>query len=402
VNTVEVSAMQISRGEDPAILGALWLVNFASTSQVLLVSPLLPRIGEELDIEPAWRGTLIGAYGLMAACSALVAGPISDRVGRRKILLVGTAWMVVALGLHALATSFGALLAVRAAAGMAGGILAGASVAYVGDYFPYERRGRANGWVMSGFALGQVAGIPIGTLLGGRLGFRVPFVGFAVMLLLAWLLIWRFLPAPPVALARELGLGSAFRKYRALLLRPDTRAAAAMYLLTFVGVSLHIAYLPSWLEQQFVADADQIASLFLVGGAAATVTNPLAGRLSDRYGRKILILAAAALFALASASTPYLVRSFAVAYPVFFFTMVAASLRIPPTQSLVSGLVPAEERGSLLSLGSALGQGGFALGGALAGLLFERLGYAACTWAATASILATAAVVALAVRARSR
>jgi predicted MFS family arabinose efflux permease len=389
--------MQNSRGQDPAILGALWLVNFASTSQVLLVSPLLPRIGEELHIEPAWRGTLIGAYGLMAACSALVAGPISDRVGRRKILLVGSVWMAVALGLHALATSFGALLCVRAAAGIAGGILAGASVAYVGDYFPYERRGRANGWVMSGFALGQVAGIPIGTLLGGRYGFRVPFVGFSVMLLLAFLLIWRFLPTPRVELARELGLGSAFRKYRDLLLRSHTRAASVMYLLTFVGVSLHVAYLPSWLEERHHADADQIATLFLVGGVAATVVNPLAGRLSDRYGRKILILAAAALFAVAAAGTPYLIQTFAVAYPVFFFTMVAASLRIPPTQSLVSALVPADERGSLLSLGSALGQGGFALGGALAGLLFERLGYEACTWAATASIVATGLVVAFGV-----
>jgi len=164
------------------ILVALWMMTFASTSQVLIISPILPRISEELAVREELLGTLIGAYGLMAGVFALVAGPVSDRIGRRRVLLVGTGWMAFALAAHGIANSYASLLAVRAASGAAGGILGGAAVAYVGDWFPYERRGWANGVVMSGFALGQVVGIPLGAVLAQRLGFRWPFLAFALFM----------------------------------------------------------------------------------------------------------------------------------------------------------------------------------------------------------------------------
>ena len=122
------------------ILSALWLLTFASTSQVLIIAPLLPAITRDLSVEEQWGGVLIGAYGLAAGVFALISGPISDRVGRRRILLVGTALMSVGLWAHMWVQSFVALVIVRAITGGAGGVLAGAAVAYVGDFFPYERR----------------------------------------------------------------------------------------------------------------------------------------------------------------------------------------------------------------------------------------------------------------------
>ena len=337
------------------ILVALWMMTFASTSQVLIISPILPRISEELAVREELLGTLIGAYGLMAGVFALVAGPVSDRIGRRRVLLVGTGWMAFALAAHGIANSYASLLAVRAASGAAGGILGGAAVAYVGDWFPYERRGWANGVVMSGFALGQVVGIPLGAVLAQRLGFRWPFLAFALFMAVAWVLTWMKLPSPPVVRDSEpLTIGAALGKYRALLTRPNTAAAAVSYLLMFLGVSLYIAYLPAWLESRFAVSGNDVAGMFLVGGVAAVIMNPVAGRLSDQFGRRGLILLSCGLFALLVAATPVLVRDFSASYWVFFGTMGAASMRIPPIQSLLTAIVPASERGSLMSLTSAV------------------------------------------------
>ncbi len=380
------------RRSDWPILGALFAMNFASTSQVFLVAPILPRIGQALNIAQELRGTLITAYGACAGLFALLAGPISDRYGRRFILLVGTTWMTAALVLHLVADSYPAMLGVRALAGMAGGILGGVAVAYVGDYFPYERRGLANGWVMSGFALGQVLGIPIGAVMAERFGFRSPFLALAVFMGLASVLTWTKVPQPAVPLATELSVRSALGKYRGLLTRRSTAAAALSYFVMFFGVGEYIAYLPTWLEAAFHVSADTVAGLFAVGGLAAVFANPLAGKLSDRVGRRVVILATSVVFAAVAGLTPLLVTSFAWAYPVFFVAMASASMRSPPIQSLFSALVPADERGSLMSLSSFGGQTGFALGGAVAGLLYGRSGFGSV---ATVACVATVAVTAL-------
>src|SRR5690554_1918298 len=143
---------------------------FSSSSQVVIIAPILPRIGDALAIPESIQGTLITAYALMLSIFALIIGPISDRVGRRRMLMVGSAALSTTLFLHAFADSYLSLLTIRALAGASAGMLSGAAVAYVGDYFPYERRGWANGWVMSGIAFGQIIGIPIGTLMADLYG----------------------------------------------------------------------------------------------------------------------------------------------------------------------------------------------------------------------------------------
>ena len=150
----------------------LWLLVFSSASQTMILSPILPQIGAELSIDPAVLGTLVSAYALMVGIFAVISGPISDRIGRRRILLLGTGVMALALVMHGVVDSYPLFLAVRILAGAAGGILSGSAVSYVGDWFAYERRGWAVGWVMSGAAFGQIIGIPLGVLLAGRWGFR--------------------------------------------------------------------------------------------------------------------------------------------------------------------------------------------------------------------------------------
>ncbi len=377
-----------ARNSNPRlVLFALWLMVFSASSQVIIVSPILPRIGEALGIPEALQGWLITSYALMLSVFALITGPISDRIGRRRILLVGCGSMAGALLLHGVADSFAALLAVRAVAGAAGGMLSGGAVAYVGDYFPYERRGWANGWVMSGIAFGQIIGIPVGTLLADWFGFRWAFLMFALTMLLATFLIWRFVPQPEVERDRHpLSLRRALANYAELLKRPEVTAATVVYFLMFFGIGLYVIYLPTWLEEHLGVSGAAIASLFFVGGIANVLTGPLAGRLSDDLGRKPLIIASCVGLGLVMPATTYVVTNMWVAYGMFALAMVMVAMRMSPLQSLMTALAPAQRRGILMSLAVAVGQLGIGIGAAVAGLAYTEYGYLSNTVIAAVSI----------------
>ena len=107
------------------IVFSLWLLVFSASSQIMIISPILPQIGEQLDIADTLLGTLVTAYSLMVGLFAVISGPISDRIGRRRILLMGTGIMVVSLVCHYLVVDYFSFLAVRVFSGMAGGISVG-------------------------------------------------------------------------------------------------------------------------------------------------------------------------------------------------------------------------------------------------------------------------------------
>lgn len=370
------------------IVFSLWLLVFSASSQIMIISPILPQIGEELSIADTLLGTLISAYSLMVGLFAIISGPISDRMGRRRILMVGAGIMTVALICHYVVVDYFSFLAVRIFAGMAGGILSGAAVSYIGDFFPYNRRGWAVGWVMSGSAFGQIAGIPMGVALAERFGFRTPFFLFAVTMALTFILIWVTLPQPPIR-AREgrLTLRGAVGDYLAMLRRREIAAAATAFFLMFLGVSLYVVYLPTWLERQVGFNSYQIATLFFVGGIANVMTGPQAGKLSDRVGRKAIVLLSCVGLFLVMISTTVVVTDIWKAYPIFFLTMVLVAMRISPFSALLTALVPDENRGSLMSLTVALGQVGFGLGGALAGPFYAGYGYGSNTVIGAISVL---------------
>ena len=386
--------MSPSRSSPALIVFALWLLVFAASSQIMIISPILPRIGEELGIAESVLGTLVSAYSLMVGAFAIIAGPISDKIGRRRILLLGSGLMTVALLMHHFVVGYYSFLAVRVGTGLAGGILSGSAVAYVGDYFPYNRRGWATGWVMSGMAAGQIAGIPLGIVLAGAFGFRAPFYLFAAAMGMTCLLIWLRVPQPDVKRTRgPLSVGRAIRGYKKLLKQKEIASATVAYFLMFIGVSLFVVYLPYWLEEDLGVTPGAIALMFVVGGVANVLTGPQAGKLSDRVGRKRIVILSSLGLAVVMTLTTVVIRDAVTAYVLFFITMVLVAMRISPFSALLTALVSDDRRGSLMSLAVAIGQVGFAMGAAVAGPLYTRFGYLSATVLGAVAVVAMAAVV---------
>jgi multidrug resistance protein len=381
-------------GNPYIIIFALWLLVFAASSQVMIISPILPRISEQLGTPLEILGNLVTVYAVMVGIFAIIMGPLSDKIGRRKILLIGTGGITISLFLHGFVDSFWGLMVVRALAGMAGGVLSGAAVAYVGDYFPYEKRGWANGWIMSGIAMGQILGIPLGTLLADISGFRIPFVLFGGIMGLTFILTYMKVPQPNVELSQDrITFKGAFNKYLKLLKRSDVRAVALAYVVMFLSVSVYVVYLPTWLEETFGVSGTAIASLFFVGGIANVITGPVAGKISDRIGRKKIIIISCIGLAFVMLITTYVIKDFWVAYVIFFLTMVLIAMRISPFQALSTQLIKSDNRGSLMSLLVAIGQVGYGVGGSIAGPFYVESGYVSNTIIGTLMILVMAYIV---------
>ncbi len=354
----------------------------------MILSPILPRIGDELAIPDALLGTLVSVYSIMVGIFAILAGPVSDKVGRRQILILGCASMAAALFMHGFVTGYYSFITVRIFAGCAGGMLSGAAVSYIGDYFPYERRGWATGWVMSGSAFGQIFGIPMGIVMADRWGFRSPFYLFAITMGLTAILLFLRVPQPNVLRSKHrLSVSKAAADYMAMLRRPDIAWAAGAYFMMFLGVSIFVIYLPTWLERSVGLTGGQIALMFVVGGVANVLTGPNAGKLSDKIGRKGIILMSCVGLSILMFLTTQFITGPVAAYVFFFFTMVLVAMRISPFSALLTALVSDERRGSLMSLTVALGQVGFALGGAVAGPLYADIGYASNTVLSAAFVL---------------
>ena len=384
---------------------------FTAASQTIIITPILPVIGDELGVGPGPLGWLVSLYSWTLAAAALVMGPVSDRVGRRRVLLMGSGWLASALALHGLADSFGTLLAARVAAGAGGGMLSGAAVSYVGDAFSYERRGWATGWVMSGVPFGLVLGVPLGRMLAVEAGFKTPFVSFAAVMAVAFVLILTVVPQPNVERGARLTVGGALRQYGALLGMRDAQVASLLYFLMYLSLGLLLFYLPYWLTEQFPdlrvvvfgepltlfgVPVDFIASLFLVGGVASVLVSPRAGALSDVVGRKPLILASCVGLTVVTLAITYVVRERWAAYAVYVTIMTLFAMRMSPLQALMTAIVPERVRGSFLSMAIAIGQIGTGLGASLAGVLYEGAGYRATTFASGVAVIAMTALVWLA------
>lgn len=376
------------------IIFPLWLLVFAASSQVMIIAPILPKIGAELNTSESLLGNLVTVYAAMLGICAIIIGPLSDKIGRRKILLLGSFGMTAFLLLHSIANSFISLLVLRALTGMAGGILSGAAVSYVGDYFPYEKRGWANGWIMSGIAMGQILGIPMGTYLAESFGFKFPFISFGFIMGITFFLILFKVPQPDVVLTKaKITVKSSFIKYKDLLSQPDIFAVAVSYLLMFLSLMVFIIYLPSWLVKEFDVSVNDIGWVFFAGGIMNAIAGPKAGKLSDQIGRKQMIIYSCLGLAALMLATTFVVREFWVAFVLFPLAMLLIAMRISPFQALSSELVRSNNRGSLMSLLVAIGNIGSGFAGSIAGPLFEYYGYLSNTILGAVTIIITAFIV---------
>ena len=355
----------------------LFGVLFLGVSDTQLVAPLLPLIARDLQISPGSAGMIVTTYSLAAAAFALLIGPISDRVGRKKVLAAGLLLFSAASVLVYHITSFRTLLIVRMITGISAGTLSTCSLSYAADHYPYAQRGRAMGVLSMAYFAAFVVGVPAGALIASRFGWPIVFAGFALAAIAVLASVLLFLPNDARCPAPAYTLRSLGRHFR----QTDRLAGMAAAFLTSGGIVGFLTYVGAWLAMEHGVGVERIALLFVASGVAATLASPVAGWLADRAGKRAVIvwanLGLAALFVITARLQwgPGLLLAIGA-------LSIAASARQAPLHALTTELVGTENRGEYVAVRNAASQLGIAVVAASSARAFDIAGFAAVSYLA--------------------
>ena len=360
----------------------LFGVLFLGVSDTQLVGPLLPAIAYDLGTTAGHAGIIVTTYSLAAAAFALIVGPLSDRVGRKKVLVSGLALFTGASFLTYHVSSFSALVIVRAVTGFAAGTLSTSALSFAGDYYPYELRGRAMGVLSMGYFVAFVVGVPLGALAASKLGWHWVFGCLSAAAAIMFVIAISGLPVEgphPQQSSQSTSLLDHFRK-------SDRVAGMAAAFLTSGGVVGFLTYVGAWLNTTFHMGLDQIGLVFMVSGLAAAAASPLSGWLSDHAGKRSVIiwsnLVLAVLFVIVARSGlgPGLILGIAA-------LSIAHSARQAPLHALTTELVGSEVRGQYIAVRNAASQVGIATVATLSSSAFDTAGFTAVASIAAAATL---------------
>ena len=390
--------MKTGRGRDRRIIAVLFGTMFAAVADNQIISPLLPDIIDALRIGPERAGLLVSVYALAAAATSILLGPLSDRWGRKTLLVYGLAVFAIATALCGMAWSFFSLLAFRALTGAAAGALSLGITAFVGDYFPYERRGAAMGLVMSGYFAALIIGVPLGAFIASATSWRAAFLIFAVVAAMMWFPQWRIIPVLPGSGMPSRSLVYFFSDYRRFLRQRDPVITVIASFLISASTVGFITYVGTWLRDTYDLPTDRIGLIFLVTGIAALIGSPVAGRLSDMLGKRAVVVGSSVVMAACLVVIPRVTFSLPVVFTVFLVTGIAGAFRQAPLQALITALVSDEERGAFIALKNTCAEIGIGVGTAFSGLLYSGWGYTAVGISSASMTIAAALMLGLGVR----
>ena len=365
-----------------------------------IVIPLLPLYAERFGAGPVAAAWLLSIYSLMQFLFAPWWGRLSDRVGRRPVLLVGIAGAALSYLGFGLAGSLAWLFVARAVNGLMGANI-GVAQAYIADVTPPAERAKGMGMIGAAFGLGFIFGPAIGGFLS-RWGPSAPFLGAAALAAANFALAWYRLPeslSPEVrgaASARNAGLRA--RLATVLDAPPRLRGLYATVFAVTMGISGTEAMLALWAGRRWGLGFESVGyGLAMVGVIAAAAQGLMVGPLVRRVGERnagllglALIVAGMTLTPLAP-SLPLVVLGGAV-----FAIGQAAST--PALMAMISHQAGVTDQGRILAASQSLSALSRVLGPWMAGVAFARVGVDA-PFAAGAA-LACIALLALALSGR--
>ncbi|MCA1630692.1 MAG: MFS transporter [Acidobacteria bacterium] len=378
------------------------LLMFAALVDSQVVAALAPQIAAGLAAAKTSVAASVAVYSVAAACVALLLGRRGARVMRPAAWLPVAALIFVAANVvTALAPRVAIFWAGRAAAGLAGGLVSALVVAALADASSYARRGRRMTGVAVSYFLAPVLGVPVGTWLAGRAGWRAVFVVTAALVAVAALLVRQFPLTKAGGARRDEGArgedttneGDSARDakldgaravedescavraslWRLVMRSRSTRRGVVSAFFVSGGLVCLTTYLATWLSDAFGARAGEVAFVYAVAGAGAVAGGAAGGALADRFGKLRIAAWASLWMALFVLLVPTFDRGALLLASICAVAFLAA-LRVAPLQALVTELVASSERAAYVAARNASSQIGIAVAVAAGARAYGRWG----------------------------
>ncbi|WP_265446433.1 MFS transporter [Flexivirga meconopsidis] len=376
----------------PAIPREVWVMVCASFVIALgygVVAPALPEFARSFDVGVTAASAVVSAFAVMRLVFAPTSGRLVRKLGEQPVYLLGL--LIVALSTLAAAFSqnYWQLIVFRGLGGIGSVMFTVSAMGLIIRIAPPAIRGRVSGLYSSSFVLGSISG----PLLGGALvgfGLRVPFVVYAVALLVAIAVVrWQLRGSPltaidtsPTVAAMPMRAALAIGAYRSAVL-----TAMIFGWVYAMRVSLVPLYFAIVLHQQ-----PGVAGLALATYACGDVLAMFpSGRLSDRVGRRPLIVAGMTVLALATAALA-LTESVPLAFAFTLVAGVGTGMVSPAQQAALADIMYGHGRGGPVLVTFQMCQDvGTVVGPVVGGFLAQMWGFPVA-FGVTAALAAVAAL----------
>lgn len=370
-------------------LVVIFLTIFVNLVGFGIIIPLLPFYAETFGASPFVIGLLFASFSISQLVASPLLGELSDRWGRRPVLLVSLAGTAVSFAMLALAESLTMLFAARIVDGLSGGNITTAR-AYIADITSEEERPRAFGLLGAAFGLGFIVGPGLGGALS-HISYTAPIWAAAAITIAAMILAWIWLPE--TVHRAHAGGSPPWRALRDLSHRPGLRLLLSIDFVYWMAFAIYQTTFALFGARRFGFDATHTGYLLSAFGALGVVVQGgLVGPIARALGARRTLVAG-----LVAAAIGWGGSALTHSVPVFVLMLVPAAFGVGLCNAMLVALVstaggPREQgrvqgaAGALESLGRTMGPiwgnavlqgvGEGAAYGAAAGLLLGAAGMA--------------------------
>jgi DHA1 family multidrug resistance protein-like MFS transporter len=338
-----------------------------------IVAPILPLFAQSFGVGYSDVGVLVASFAVTRLAFDLVAGPLVDRYGERMMLTVGMAFLAGTTVLLARAPTFTWAVVFRGAGGAGSALLFAALYSSYLKIVPHDRLGRAFGIFYGMFNVGMIAGQSVGALIVGVSGsLTLPLYAYAAACVLAGVLFLSFAgQLPRSEIVDRVGL----RGVRTLMKERAFVTAIVANLAGFWIIGgVWSTLIPLFGHDALGMSAAAIGSVLSIAIGAEFVTLYPFGAVADKHGRRLLLIASLAAYAIAVVALGY-------ATTVLSFTLLLVVLGVAsgagstaPT-AILADVTPKDFSGTAVGAFRFFGDLGFVLGPALAGWAATAFGF---------------------------
>jgi MFS transporter, DHA1 family, tetracycline resistance protein len=348
----------------------IFLTIFVNLVGFGIIIPLLPFYAETFGASPLVIGLLFAVFSLCQLAAAPALGDLSDRYGRRPVLIFSLAGTVVSFVMMAMARSIAILFVARIVDGLSGGNISTAR-AYVADVTEPKDRARAYGLIGAAFGLGFILGPALSGILS-KISYTAPIWAAAAITLVATAMAWLWLPE--TVHRTQAGTGNPFRYLPELLRRPLVRRILVIDFIYWFAFATFQTTFALFAARRFGFDAPKTGYFFAAFGLLGAIVQggcirPVVRRLGDKP--TFLLGLGFGAVGLVAAALSQSVTMFAV-------SMVPLALGIgfghPTMASLVSLAGRGEEQGRMQGAASAVESLGRTIGPVWGNASLQRLG----------------------------
>ena len=365
-------------------LRVIWFVTLMAVLGSSSVAPAFPEIQQEFGVSSGQVGLLITVFTLPGVLLTWVAGALSDRFGRKRILVPSLMLFGVAGGVCSLAWDFELLLALRTLQGVGAAALGALNVTLVGDLFAGRDRTAALGYNSSVLSIGTASYPAIGGALasfGWYYPFLLPLAAIPIGILVLFSLDN---PEPHNEQNLKEYVGNVWDHVKSRRVIGIFANSLVIFVILFGPL---ITYLPILMSASFGSGPTVIGAVVASTSLTTALTSTQMGRLTSHFSEKTLIRVSFILYAIALCLVPLVPDVWLLFVPTVIFG-VAQSLNVPNAFSLLNEAAPDENRGAFISINSTILRLGQTLGPVLTTAATVLLGLSGAYIAA--SVLAAA------------